>query len=191
MSYAMEEGPRQHRITVDEYHRMAEVGLLAPDARVELIEGVIIDMAPIESAHGMAVDLFTELLVTAVRGRAIVRAQGAIQLSRWSEPQPDIALLKPRKDRYRGSNPEGGDIFLVVEVSESSLKYDLDTKSRLYARHGVPELWVVDVEGGVLHFFRSRTDLCYVDVSSTSEPGVLQVPSLDATIDLSALFRIG
>src|SRR5690606_35185066 len=91
MGMPMESWPRRHRITVDEYYRMAEVGLLAPDARVELIEGEIIDMPPIAPDHGSVVDRLTHLLVPAVGERAIVRVQGAVRLSRMSEPQPDVA----------------------------------------------------------------------------------------------------
>jgi Uma2 family endonuclease len=190
MSYAMEQGPRPHLITVDEYHRMAEVGLLAPDGRVELIEGVIIDMAPIGSPHGMTVDMLNEILVPLVKGRAIVRTQGAVKLSQWSEPQPDLVLLKPRSDRYRSSNPNGDDVQLVIEVSESSLRFDFDTKSRLYARYGVPELWIVDLNDNAIHFMRGRTDLGFCDVSSTLEPGLVSLPGFDLVIDLAALFDV-
>ena len=96
MGTLMETWPRRHRITVDEYYRMAEVGVLAPDARVELIEGEIIDMAPIGTEHGSVVDLLNRLLTRAVGDRAIVRVQGAIRLSEMSEPEPDLALLIPR-----------------------------------------------------------------------------------------------
>ena len=191
MSYAMEEGPRPHRITVDEYHRMAEVGLLAPDARVELIEGVIIDMAPIGPPHCSAVDLLSELLILAAKGRAIIRTQGSVRLNRWTEPQPDIAVLKSRLGRYRLAHPSGKDIYLVIEVSQSSLRFELNAKAKLYARYGVPEVWVVDMNDNVLHFFRGRTDLGYTDVTSTKMPGVLEVPSLGVTIDLARLFGDG
>ena len=188
MSYAMEEGPRPHRITVDEYHRMAEVGLLAPDARVELIEGVIIDMAPIGPPHCSAVDYLTEQLVPALKGKAIVRSQGSVRLNRWNEPQPDFAVLKLTQGRYRLAHPSGKDIYLVIEVSESSLKFDLNAKAKLYARYGVPEVWVIDLNAKVLHFFRGRTDLGYREVTSTKAHGVLEVPSLGVSIDLSGLF---
>ena len=189
MSYAMEQGPRQHRITVDEYHRMAEVGLLAPDARVELIEGVIVDMAPIGSPHCAVVDLLNKLFTHGVKDDAIVRTGGAVRLSRWTEPQPDIALLEPREDYYRHAHPGGSDLLLIVEVSDSSLRYDLDTKSKLYARYGVQEFWVVDVNEDVMHFFRQRTDVGYADVSSTDRPGTVPIPSLGVSIDLSELFE--
>ena len=191
MSYAMEEGPRPHRITVDEYHRMAEVGLLAPDARVELIEGVIIDMAPIGPPHGAAVDLLSRVLILAAGDRAIVRTQGSVRLDRWTEPQPDIAVLKPRVGGYRLAHPGGKDIYLVIEVSQNSLRFDLNAKAKLYARYGVPEVWVVNMNDHVLHFFRGRTDLGYTDVTSTKTPGVLEVPSLGVTIDLARLFGDG
>jgi Uma2 family endonuclease len=189
MSYAMERGPQTHRITVDEYHRMAEVGLLAPDARVELIEGVIIDMAPIGSAHGRCVDHLNERLVLAVHGRAIVRTQGAVELSRFSEVEPDIALLRFQREGYGEANPLGPDVLLVIEVADSSVEYDFGTKLELYARYRVSEVWILNLRTKVLHFFRSRSDLGYAEKDETRAPGVLPLPSLGLTVDLSDLIR--
>src|SRR5687768_7285038 len=131
MSYAMEQGPRQHLITVDEFYRMGELGLLAPDARVELIEGVIIDMPTPGIPHGWAVDLLNEQLVEAARGKAIVRAGGSVWLSRSSAVLPDFALLRARENRYSDAHPTGPDLLLAIEVSDSTLRQDLDTKRRL------------------------------------------------------------
>src|SRR5882762_4830905 len=103
-----------HRITVDEYYRMAEVGLLAPEARVELIDGVIIDMAPIGSRHASTVTLLDRLLSRAVGDRAIVRVQQPVLLSRSSELQPDVSLLRPRRDNYRRAHPTAEDTLLLV-----------------------------------------------------------------------------
>ena len=189
MSYAMEYGPRPHRITVDEYIRMAEVGLLAPDARVELIEGVIVDMAPIGTVHGRDVDFVSARFVLAVQGTAIVRTQGAVQLSDYTMPQPDIALLKFREDGYVHQHPSGSDILLIVEVADSSIDYDFGRKLKLYARHGVQEVWALNVQTDTLHFFRSRTDVGYREESATQTPGVLPLPSLGLTVDLSGLTR--
>src|SRR5215471_18237651 len=100
MSVAMEEFPRRHRITVEEYFRMAEVGLLAPDARVELIEGEIIDMAPIGNSHGAAVSRLLELLILATPKRATVRCQSTLVLANDSAPEPDFTLLAYRSDYY-------------------------------------------------------------------------------------------
>ena len=142
MSIAMEKGPHRGRITVDEYHRMAEVGLLAPDARVELIEGVIVDVPPMGPSHASAVCQLDKLLHNAVRERAIVWCRLPIRLSAFSEPQPDLALHVGRADFYRQRHPTAEDILLVIEVSDASLRHDLSTKAALYAQHGIRELWV-------------------------------------------------
>jgi len=181
---------RRHRITVDEYSRMAEVGLLAPDARVELIEGQIIDMAPIGTRHMSAVDRLTHWLVAAVGTRAIVRIQGSFRLSDITMPQPDVILLKPREDFYSSKTATGEDTLLVAEVSDTTLRYDLNVKVPLYARHQVPEVWVVDVEGGRVQFFRSLKSGSYADVSVSERPGITALPGLPGlTVDLSRLLE--
>src|SRR5690242_9652154 len=154
MSAAMDEFPRRHRITVEEYHRMGEVGLLAPDARVELIDGEIIDMPPIGNPHMAAVDHLYELLRDAVGNRAIVRCQGAVQLGDMSEPQPDFVLLLRREDFYSRRRANADDTLLTIEVSETTLSYDRGRKMALYARHNVPELWVIDIPNARLHLYR-------------------------------------
>lgn len=192
MGMPMESGPRRHRITVDEYYRMAEVGLLAPDARVELIEGEIIDMPPIGPDHGSVVDRLNHLLVPAVGERAIVRVQGAVRLSRMSEPQPDVALLVPRTDYYRAGHPSGENTYLVIEVSDSTLRYDRDVKVPLYARHGVPEVWIVDLQNNRLLLWRSPADGKYAEAATTAGPGEMREMPIAAlagmTVDLSGLF---
>ncbi len=189
MSYAMERGSRTQRITVDEFIRMAETGLLAPDARVELIEGVIVDMTPIGTVHARDVDILSERLVLAVQDNAIVRTQGVVQLSDDTMPRPDLAVLKFREDGYRHKHPGGADIPLVVEVADSSVDYDFGRKLKLYARYGVQEVWVLNVQTDTLHFFRSRTDVGYREEGSTRQPGLLPLPSLGLTVDLSGLTR--
>lgn len=186
----MEAWPRPHRITVEEYHRMGEVGLLAPDARVELIEGEIFDMPPIGSEHGAVVDQLNYLLARAVGDRAIARIQGAVRLNNFSEPQPDAALLKPRADFYRHEQPKGTDSLLVIEVSDSTLRHDRDRKVPLYARLGVPEVWIVDLHNGSVLFYRSPGADGYRDQSSTDQPGVTPIAALPGVaIDLSRLLR--
>lgn len=150
MGLQMEIWPRRHRVTVHDYHRMAEVGVLAPDARVELIEGEIIDMAPIGQDHQSIVDQLNRMLVRAVGDDAIIRVQGSVRLGEWSEPQPDVVVLRPRPDFYRARLATGADSLLVIEVSDTTLLYDRDKKVPLYARHGVPEIWIVDVQHAAL-----------------------------------------
>jgi Uma2 family endonuclease len=184
----MDEFPRRHRITVEEYYRMAEVGLLAPDARVELIDGEIIDMPPIGNPHVVAVDRILELLVFALDRRAIVRCQSTFVISEYSAPEPDFVVLARREDFYAGRRAGAADAFLIIEVSETSLRYDLRTKMQLYARHGIPEFWVLDVAGRRVHVFRRPTDTGYEEVLVKEGPTLLPIAALpDVKIDLSAL----
>ena len=187
VSVANETGPRRHRLTVRDYYRMAEVGLLRPDERVELIEGEIIDMPPIGSLHGAVVDLLAERLITALKGSALVRIQGAIRLGDASEPQPDIAILRSRPDRYAGDHPRAADVLLVIEVSDTTLEFDTGVKARLYARHGVPELWVADLTNRQLCVFRSPHGGEYSE-RTTRDAGVIEIPGLATSVDLTGLF---
>ncbi|MEJ0040522.1 MAG: Uma2 family endonuclease [Gammaproteobacteria bacterium] len=190
MSVAMEDWPRRHRITVAEYHRMAEDGSFAPDARVELIDGVIIDMPPIGSPHAGTVTELHTLLSRAVGERAMVRSQLPIQLGDNSEPQPDFALVAPRKGFYKDRHPTADDTLLVIEVSDSTLSDDLRSKMVFYARHGIREYWVVDIGNRQLHVFRSPAGTGYEQASSLHQPGVLDITALPGTsVDLSSLFR--
>ena len=133
---------------------MAEAEILDPRDRVELIDGEVMRLSPIGSRHGACVDRLVRRLVLAVGERAIVRVQGAIQVGEYSEPQPDIVLLRERMDFYADHNPTPPDVLLVVEVSDTSLRYDLLRKIPLYVAEGVPEAWVVDLVADVVHVAR-------------------------------------
>lgn len=188
MSIPMEAWPQRHRITADEYCRMAEIGLLAPDARVELIDGEILDMPPIGKDHESVVDQLNHLFVRAVDDLAIVRVQGSVRLGSMSMPQPDISVLKPRSDFYRSRRAAASDVLLIIEVSDSTLRFDRDVKVSLYAQHGIPEVWIVDLQHDRLHFFRSLRDGEYRDSTSTPEPGVTSLTALpQISVDLSRL----
>jgi Uma2 family endonuclease len=184
----METWPRRHCITAEEYCRMAEVGLLAPEARVELIEGEIFDMPALGKDHESVVDQLTHTFVRAVGEEAIVRVQGSVRLSSLSMPQPDILLLKPRSDFYRSRRAAAADALLIVEVSDSTLAFDRDVKVPLYARHGIPEVWIVDLRHDRLHFYRSPADGEYRDETWTPTPGLTPVAALpQVSVDLSRL----
>jgi Uma2 family endonuclease len=150
---AIHDQPRRHSITVTEYFRMGEAHVFAHDARLELMEGEIVEMAPIGSAHAAVVNTLAALLGEAAP-RAIVSVQNPLILSERSAPQPDVVLLRPRADRYYNSHPVAVDALLVVEVADSTLAYDLEVKRALYARAGVAELWIVDIDRRELHVFR-------------------------------------
>ena len=140
---------------------MNEAGVFAPEARLELIEGEIIEMALIKPPHAGRVIQLTSLLQRAAGERALVSAQGPLLVSSRSVPQPDLALLAPRADYYTESLPTAADVFLVVEVAHSSLAFDLGTKVPLYARAGVREVWVVDIGERAIHVFRQPAEGAY------------------------------
>ena len=192
MGMPLEEWPRRHRITVEDYYRMAETGVLAPDARVELIEGEIIDMPPIGTDHASIVDRIAHLLMQALGGRAIVRVQGPVRLSQSSEPEPDIAVLAQRTDFYRRAHPNGAEAMLVIEVSDTTLRYDRDVKVPLYARHGVREVWVVDIPHGQLLCFSAPANGQYARQVKITDPGPIALAALpDVTVDLDGLLADG
>ncbi len=140
--------------TVAEYHQMAQAGILGEDDRVELIEGEIIAMNPIGSRHAAAVARLTRLLVEGAGGRALVWVQNPVQLDPCSEPRPDVALLRPRPDHYATAHPGPGDTLLIVEVADTSADYDRQVKVPLYARAGVPEVWLVDLDAQTVEIYR-------------------------------------
>jgi Uma2 family endonuclease len=177
-----------HRFTVAEYYRMAETGLLRPDARVELLDGKIIDMPPIGSFHGGSVNRLVELFVKMSDDRWQVSAQNPIRLSNYSEPQPDLALLKRSPDFYAKRHPGPEDVFLVIEVADSSLSTDRNDKLPAYGNSGVPELWIVNLQDKVVEVCREPHYTGYASrqvfrAGQTVSPQAFS----DAVIDVSAL----
>jgi Uma2 family endonuclease len=146
--------PLRHRWTVAEYHRLAETGLLDPAARVELVEGELIDMPPIGSLHGGTVNRWVNFLAVALAGKAIVAPQNPVTLDEHSELQPDIAILRRRDDYYTNAHPLPGDVLWLIEVADSTVRYDRDIKLPLYARAGIPEAWLLDLANRQLEIYR-------------------------------------
>jgi Uma2 family endonuclease len=134
-----------HLFTVSEYERMAETGILTPDARVELIDGQVIEMSPIGSPHAACVDLISAIFHQQLRGKAIVRTQSPIVLDDFSEPEPDVSVLKFREDYYRGAHPRPNDVLFVIEVSETTVQFDRQVKTPLYARAGIREFLLISL----------------------------------------------
>ncbi len=176
-------------LTVDEYHRMADVGILAEDDRVELIEGELILMVPIGSGHAGTVITLTHLLIGAVGPRALISVQNPVQLDDRTEPEPDFAVLKPRQDSYRSATPRPDDVLLLIEIADSSLAYDRSVKRPLYARHGITELWIVDLAGGEIEVCRTPVGDDYTSISRVGCQGILQFAGLPGvSIQASTLF---
>jgi Uma2 family endonuclease len=132
-------------ISAGEYERMGEAGIFPPDARLELIEGEIYEMSPIGSPHAACVDTLTLLFTEIAKRRFIVRVQNPIQLDDFSEPQPDIALVRWREEFYRDAHPTPEDVLLIVEVADTTVVTDRSVKIPLYAKAGVPEVWLVNI----------------------------------------------
>lgn len=145
--------PTRHRFTVEEYDRMGKAGIFKDDDRVELIEGDIIEMAPIDWPHMNSVNEQTEIFVKALSGRAIVSVQNGFIAALHSAPQPDIALLRPEV-RIKKAVPRPEDVLLIVEVANTTLSYDRRIKLPLYARAGIPEVWIANVSRDRLLVYR-------------------------------------
>ena len=177
-------------LTVAEYHRMGEVGILTERDRVELIEGELIAMSPIGSEHAGTVNALNRLLVQAVGERGVVAVQNPVRLDDLSEPQPDFAVLKPRADDYRRATPRSADVLLIVEVADTSLAYDRDVKRSLYARHGVPEFWIVNLAANEVEVCRAPTGDQYASVSHVGRDGILE-PELLSGVAIAVAAILG
>jgi Uma2 family endonuclease len=144
----------KRRFTVDEYYQMVPAGILKPDDRVELIEGEIVAMSPINPPHAGHVNQISNLLMARLAGRVVIATQNPVRLGQHSEPQPDVALLEPRSDFYARGHPTSDDVLLVIEVSDSTVDYDRDVKAPLYARSGIREMWLVNLNAGQVEVYR-------------------------------------
>jgi Uma2 family endonuclease len=169
-------------ITVAEYHRMGEVGILTEDRSVELIEGELVATSPIGSNHAGTSNALNRLLVQIVADRGVVAAGNPVRLDDLSEPQPDFAVLKPRSDYYRRSTPRPDEVLLIIEVAHSSLPYDRIIKQSLYALHKIPEYWIVDLVAGEVDVCRKPTGDHYESVSRVGRDGVLEPELLPGVI---------
>lgn len=155
---------RRRLFTVEDYYGMARAGILGEDDRVELIEGEILEMAAIGSRHAACVKRLNRLLMRRAGDAVVVGVQDPVRLSDLSEPQPDLAVLRPRDDFYESAHPGPDDVLLIVEVALTTLEFDREVKAPLYARAGVPELWIVDLESSVLEVYREPVEGRYETV---------------------------
>lgn len=144
----------RQRVSVLEYDRMVHAGILTTEDHVELIDGEILPVSPMGEPHAAVVSRVAKLLTLAFVDESIVRVQSPIVLGDWSEPEPDIAVVRPRDDFYSGKHPTSEDILFLVEVSDSSVVFDRDVKIPLYSAHQIPESWVVDIQSDTLSVFR-------------------------------------
>lgn len=153
--------PERYRFTLTEYHRMIEAGVLHEDCPVELIEGELLTMSPIGGRHASCVDRLNRVFSRRLGDDVIVRIQNPVEVGGRSEPGPDVLLLKARADFYASGHPKPEDVFLIVEVADTSLEYDRQVKIPLYARNGVPEVWLVDLTHDYVVVYREPLEDMY------------------------------
>jgi len=165
--------PTRMRITTDRYQKMVATGVLTKYDRIELIEGEMLNMAPIGPKHATVADRLARLFMLAVHDAAIVSCGRPVNLGDFSDPQPDVMVLKPRLDDYSNAHPNAADVLLLIEVSDSTPTFDQSTKLALYARYGVSEYWIVDVEGKRIVVYREPAAKGYVRKLEFSAPNAI------------------
>ncbi|MES1240637.1 MAG: Uma2 family endonuclease [Acidobacteriota bacterium] len=174
-------------LTLDEYHRMLESGILADDERVELVRGEIFELTPIGNRHAACLRRLLRLLGAGLGPDLLLDAQNPVVLTgQGSQPQPDLVLLRGREDGYAERPPAAEDVLLVVEISDHSLAYDRDVKIPLYAEAGIPEAWLVDLPGGAVAVHRNPAFGVYQDVRRLRRGDVFEAlarPGLRLRVD--------
>ena len=179
----------RHQFTVKQFHQMAESGILSENERLELIRGEMIDMSPIGTRHSGCVLFLSNLLALLLGGLSLINVQNPVELDETSEPQPDIALLKPRADFYRTAHPQPEDIFLLIEVADTTIKYDREVKIPLYAEANIPEVWLIDVNQEVIEVYRNPLQGVYQDVQKLVKNQILSILAFpDVHINVTEVF---
>lgn len=179
---------RRHRLTVEQFHRMGEAGVIGPEVRVELLEGEVVEMAPIGTRHAAVVKRLVSMLSGVLGEHAVLSVQDPLRLDDHSEPQPDLMLLAPRADFYASAHPTPADVLLLVEVADTTSRYDREVKLPLYARHGVAEVWLIDLDERLAHVLREPREGRYTQITVSATPGVVAPAALpQAAVDLTPL----
>ena len=174
------------RLNVSQYHQMSEAGIFSENDKVELINGEIIEMSPIGRRHTACVNRLNSVFSQLLGKKVIIAVQNPITLNNLSEPQPDIALLKPRADFYESGHPQPQDVFLLIEVADSSLEYDRDVKIPLYASSGITEVWLVDIYEQAIIVYRYPSENGYSDIQKLSRGEKMSIqafPEVNLVVD--------
>ncbi|MFO1038312.1 MAG: Uma2 family endonuclease [Geminicoccaceae bacterium] len=185
----MQDRPTSHCFDVDAYCRMAEIGIFTREDRLELIDGIVFDMTPVSDVHAAATDSLVELVSHAAGRLAQLRVQGPLRLDAGTQVQPDLLLLRRRADRYRHTAATAADVLLLVEVADSSLAYDQGAKLALYARHGVPEVWIVDLASQAVEVCRSPGPQGYAERQRLDAGTIHPTLVPELAVDLGTLFQ--
>ena len=177
---------RRHRLTVEDYYKMGEAGIFTEKDRVELIEGEIIDMVPIGSQHAYILNKLNRIFSRQILEEVLIRLQDPLRLDQYNEPEPDLALVT--NQNYSAHHPGPADALLVIEVADSSLSYDIDIKTPLYARHHIPEVWVINLMDKKIHIFSDPANGAYQNTHEITT-GKLSPTRVDSfVLDLEELW---
>ncbi len=179
---------KRRLLTVDEYHKMGEAGILKPDDKVELINGEIITMSPINSKHASYVKRINALFTKLVGEDAIISIQDPVRLNKHSEPEPDIAILKFRADYYSKKHPTAEDVILLIEVSDSSVNVDRSFKLPLYAKSGIQEFWIINLKNNQIEVYKNPKGDTYETKEIFKKEKSIKLEQLDAFIEVSKIF---
>lgn len=184
------ETPARYKLTVEDYHKLGDLGVFAPDSRIELIDGDLMVMAPIGGPHIGIVNRLTKLLVFAVGDRGVVSCQNSITLPPHSEPEPDFSVLRPGADGMRASVPKADEVFWVIEVSDTTLAYDRGIKLGVYARAGIREVWIANVDRQVIEIYRDPLDGRYRTSFEAAAPDTVSPEALpDLVLNVAEVYR--
>ena len=181
---------RRRPFTVGEYYRMAAADILTEEDRVELIAGQIVAMSPIGSRHAACVDRLNGLLHRQQESPFIVRVQSPIALDAYSEPEPDLVLLRPRADFYADAHPTASDVLLAIEVADTSIDYDREVKLPLYAQAGIPEVWLIDLQKNRVEVYARLQGDAYQQCVEVTADATLTSPTV-AGLELAAADVLG
>ena len=183
----MEAEVARRLFTVEEYHRMAEAGILHEDDRIELIHGEIIQMSPIGNTHSAIVRRLNALLSPRVAPQAIIDVQNPVRIGEHSEPEPDITVLPFREDYYASTGVTPADVLLLIEVSDTTLRQDRAIKLPLYASAGIAEVWIIDVGQQQLEVYRQPHEGRYQSLDTLTRQDTVQATQLPLQVIVSEL----
>lgn len=172
---------KRRLLSVEDYHLMGKVGILN-EKGIELINGEIIEMSPIGSKHAAIVEKIKDLLVIFLHKKAIVRVQNPIFTNKFSEPEPDLAIVKFRTDYYIDHHPKPEETFLVIEIADSSLEYDREVKLPIYALAGIPEFWIINLKDKQIEIYTVPSDNIYKEKKLATLEDVVIANSIDFSL---------
>ncbi|MBD1842231.1 Uma2 family endonuclease [Cyanobacteria bacterium FACHB-63] len=172
--------------TVEQYHRMIATGILQEGDRVELIRGEIVEKASIGTKHAAGVRRLNRLFFNKFGDQVLISVQNPVEVDEYSEPEPDIALLRPREDFYASAHPTPDDVFLLIEVSDSTIRYDRTVKIPLYAEDNIAEAWIVDVNAELVEVYRQPSATGYRPLQTSMRGQTIELlafPGVPISVD--------